>query len=59
MADEKCERLRAIEERRSVVGVEGLPIEASRLLSRRKSYPLTVEQKSEKARINVEKAECY
>ena len=46
-------------QRRSVVGVEGLPIEASRLLSRRKSYPLTVEQKSEKARINVEKAECY
>ena len=44
--DEKCDRLRAMAERRNVAGVEGLSTEASRLLSRRKSHPLTCEQNS-------------
>ncbi len=51
--DEKSERLRSKAERRSVAGVEGLSAEASRLSSRRNSHPLTVEQKSEKARVEV------
>ena len=37
-------------ERRSVAGVEGLAAEASRLSTRRKSHPRTVDEKTEKAR---------
>jgi hypothetical protein len=35
--------------------VEGLAAEATRKASRRKYYPLTNEQKSEKARVEVER----
>ena len=38
-------------ERRCATGVEGLAVEATRQLSRRKCHPLTVEQKSRKARV--------
>ena len=52
-ADEKCERLRVVAEGRCATGVEGLAIEVTRNSSRRKCYPLTNEQKSEKARVKA------
>ncbi len=51
MEDENSESLRAKAERRSDVGAEGLIAEASRPSSRRKSHPLTVEQKYGNARV--------
>jgi hypothetical protein len=41
--------------RRSVAGAEGLATEASRLLTRRKLHPLTVDEKAEKARADEER----
>ncbi len=41
--DEKSERVRANAERRTVAGAEDVYAEASRLSSRRKSHPVTVE----------------
>jgi hypothetical protein len=55
MADEKCERLRAMAERRCAAGVEGLTDEATRKSSRRKCHPFTDKQKFEKARVDVER----
>ena len=52
-ADRNSERLKVMAERRSVTGAEGLAAEASRLLTRRKSHPLTVEEKEEKARLKA------
>ena len=54
-ADRNIERLRAMAERRSVAGAEGLAAEASRKSTRRKSHPLTIEEKSEKARADAER----
>ena len=42
-------------ERRSVAGAEGLAAEASRLSTRRKSHPLTTDEKVEKARAEAER----
>ena len=42
-------------ERRSVAGAEGLAAEASQKSTRRKSYPLIVKEKAEKARLEVER----
>ncbi len=47
--------LRAKAERRSAAGVEGLATEASRLSSRRKLHPLTVDEKVEKARADAKR----
>ena len=41
--------------RRSDAGVEGLATEASRLSTRRKLHPLTVDEKAEKARADPER----
>ena len=49
------ERLRAMAARRSAAGVEGLATEASRLSIRRKSHPLTVDEKAEKVRVETER----
>ena len=42
-------------ERRSVTGVEGLAPKASRKSTRRKSHPLTVQEKAEKARAKAKR----
>ncbi len=42
-------------ERRSAAGVEGLGVEASRKSIRRKSHPLTVDEKDEKVRVETER----
>ncbi len=42
-------------ERRSDAGVEGLAVEASRNLARRKFHPLTVDEKAEKVRVETER----
>ena len=55
MADTNSERLRAMAERRSAAGVEGLAVEASRKSSRRKSHPLTIDEKAEKTRVDAER----
>ena len=55
MANRNSERLRAKAERRSVAGSEGLAVEASRLSTRRKSHPMTVEEKAEKARLKAKR----
>jgi hypothetical protein len=49
-ADRNSERLRAMAERRSDAGDEGLAAEATRKSTRRKSHPLTFDEKAEKAR---------
>ncbi len=49
------ERLRAMAKRRSVAGAEGLATEASRKSARRKSHPLTVDEKAEKAKADAER----
>ena len=54
-ADAKCEWARVEAERRCAAGVEWLVVEAMRKLSRRKWHALTYEQKSEKARVEVER----
>jgi hypothetical protein len=54
-ADINSERLRAMAERRSGVGAEGLATEASRKSNRRKLHPLRVEEKAEKARADAER----
>jgi hypothetical protein len=54
-ADRNSERLIAMAERRSVAGAEGVAAEASRKSIRRKSHPLTVEEKAEKARADAER----
>ncbi len=53
--DRNSENLRAMAERRSVAGAEGLAAEASRKSSRRKSHPLTADEKAEKARADAER----
>jgi len=52
-ADRNSERLRAKAERRSAARVEGLAGEASRLSTRRKSHPLAVDEKPDKARLKA------
>ena len=42
-------------ERQSVTGAEGLAAKASRKSTRRKSHPLTIEEKAEKARAEAER----
>jgi hypothetical protein len=42
-------------ERWSAAGVEGLAVEASRKSTRRKSHPLAVDEKAEKARVDAER----
>ncbi len=42
-------------ERRSAAGAEGLAAEATRKSTRRKSHPLTVDEKAEKARLEAER----
>jgi hypothetical protein len=54
-ADRNSERLRAMAERRSGAGAEGLATEASLKSTRRKLHPLTVEEKSEKARADAKR----
>jgi len=54
-ADEKCERLRAKAERRSITGVEELVAEAKQKSLRRKSPPQTTFKKVEKTRVEVER----
>ncbi len=54
-ADRNSERLRAMTERRSAAGAEGLATEASRISTRRKLHPLTVEEKAETARFEAER----
>jgi len=49
------ERLRAMSERRSVAGAEGLATEASRNSTRRKLHPFTVDEKAEKVRVETER----
>ena len=51
-ADRNSERLQV---RRSVAGAEGLAAEAYRLSTRRKSHPLTVEEKVERVRLEAER----
>ena len=53
-ADGYSERARAKAERRSAAGVEGLAAEASRKSTRRKSHPLTADEKAEKVRVETE-----
>ena len=52
-ADRNSERIRAMAERRSAAGAEGLATEASKKSTRRKSHPLTADEKAEKARANI------
>jgi hypothetical protein len=47
--DDKSEKARVDAERRNVAGAEFLVVEATRLLARLKTNPLTVEQRAEKA----------
>ena len=54
-ADRNSERLRAMAERPSVAGAEGLAANASRNSTRRKLHPLTVDEKAEKARAEAER----
>ena len=54
-ANKNSERLRANAERRSAAGDEGLAAEASRLSTRRKSHPLTPDEKVTKARAEAER----
>ena len=54
-ADRNSERLRAMAERRSAAGAEGLAVNASRNSTRRKLHPLTVEEKAEKVRVETER----
>jgi hypothetical protein len=42
-------------ERRSVAGAEGLAAEAFRKSTRRKSHPVTIEEKAEKARLEAKR----
>ncbi len=44
-----------MDERRSVAGAEGLAAEALRKSTRRKSHPLTVDEKTKKARAHAER----
>jgi hypothetical protein len=46
-ADRNSERLRAMAERRSAAGAEGLAAKKSRKLTRRKYHPLTVDEKAD------------
>jgi hypothetical protein len=54
-ADRNSERLRAMTERRSAAGAEGLAAEATRKSTRRKSHPLIVDEKAEEARADAER----
>ena len=54
-ADRISERLRAMVERRSVAGVEGLAAKASRNSTRRKLHPLIIDEKAEKARAEAKR----
>ncbi len=56
-ANRNSERLRAMAERRSAAGAEGLAAEATRKSTRRKikSHPLTFDEKPEKARLEAER----
>jgi hypothetical protein len=54
-ADKNSERLRAMAERRSAPGAEGLAAKASRKSTHRNSHPLTVDEKAEKARADVKR----
>ena len=54
-ANRNSERARVEVDRRRVAGTEGLVAEASRKSTRRKSYPLTVEEKAEKARADADR----
>jgi hypothetical protein len=54
-ADRNSQRLRAMAERRSATGSEGLAANAFRNSNRRKLHPLTVEEKAGKARVETER----
>jgi hypothetical protein len=54
-ADRNSERLRVVAERRSIAGADGLAADASRLSTRRKSHPLTTNEKVEKTRAEAER----
>ena len=56
-ADRNSERLRVMAERRSVAGAEGLADEAFRKSTRRKSHPLTVDERADAERRSVAGAE--
>jgi len=49
------QRLRAMAERRSVAGAEGLAVEASRNSTRRNLHPLTIDEKAKKARADAKR----
>ena len=62
--DRNSERLRAMADRRSAAEAEGLATEASRLSTRRKLHPLTVDEKAEKAKADAKRrhlmsSSCY
>ena len=57
-AERNSERLRAMAERWSVAGAEGLAAEAFRKYIRRKSHPLTVKEKAEKAKADAKRRDA-